>query len=200
MAVDDLTAYKRLADRLAPEYQHAARTAREEKTALANARTHAEGCLEAQSALQTVAAGVQQQAHDQIARVVSRCLEAIFDDPYELHIQFERKRGKTEATLSFQRDGQGLDPTTAAGGGVVDVAAFALRLAALVLERPCRRKLLILDEPFRFISRDYAGRVRDLLAALSKEMKVQFVIVTHDPVLAGRDSKDTLGKVIRLEG
>ncbi|MCH8068353.1 MAG: ATPase, partial [Candidatus Marinimicrobia bacterium] len=73
---------------------------------------------------QQVAQNIQQQAHDQIAGVVTRCLQAVFDDSYEFHIDFERKRGRTEAQLYFSRNGNRLDPMSASGGGCVDLASF----------------------------------------------------------------------------
>ena len=146
---------------------------------------------DAQNILQHVAQAVQQEAHDRIAGVVSKCLETVFDEPYEFKIVFDRKRGKTEAKLLFSRNGMDVDPLTASGGGVVDVAAFALRLACLVLTRPPTRRIIVADEPFRFVSAEYRGRVRRLLETLSEEMKVQFVMVTHIDALK-------CGKVVEL--
>lgn len=143
--------------------------------------------IAAQSLAQEVAAQVQSRAHAQIASIVSKCLTAVFDEPYEFKIVFERKRGKTEALLVFERDGLQVDPLTASGGGVVDVAAFALRLACLLLAKPTQRRLLVLDEPFRFVSADLVDRLRTLLETISSEMGVQIIMVTHDPRLhAGR--------------
>ena len=79
----------------------------------------------------------------------------------------------------FTKGGVEVDPMTASGGGVVDVAAFALRLSALALQRPPLRRTLILDEPFKFLSEEYRSRVVDLLDLLSSEMGVQFIMVTH---------------------
>jgi hypothetical protein len=133
---------------------------------------------EAQQIIQLVSVAIQQEAHDKIASVVSRCLEAIFDEPYEFKINFERKRGKTEAVLTFVRGGMTLtDPLNEAGGGVIDVAAFALRLACLVLERPVRRRLLVLDEPFSGIrGAVYRQRMRGLVETLASEFDVQFIL------------------------
>lgn len=138
-----------------------------------------------------IAQHTQQQAHRAIAGVVSRCLAAVFDNPYEFVIHFERKRDKTEARLAFVRDGVEVSPLDAAGGGVVDVAAFALRLAAIVLHQPPVRRLVVLDEPFKFVHADNLPRVRALLDHLAAEMGIQFVLVTH---LEGLVS----GHVIRL--
>lgn len=139
-----------------------------------------------------MAEGVQQRAHRQIAGVVSRCLTAVFDRPYSFRIAFEKKRGRTEAVLRFTRREKGVgrvdvDPADGAGGGVLDVAAFALRLACLMLTRPRPRRVLFLDEPFRHVSRNYRDRVRQLLETLSREMELQIIFITHDQELvAGR--------------
>jgi len=163
-----------------------------EKEAVAAATAHLEHVQAAQQVLQHLAQAVQQQAHERISRVVSSCLSAVFDDPYEFQIQFERKRGKTEARLRFIRDSLDVDPLTAAGGGLVDVAAFALRVACLVMRRPRVSRVVILDEPFRFVSREYQTRVRGMIQQLAKDMGIQIIMVTHN-------SNFVTGKVIQLE-
>ena len=146
---------------------------------------------EARSVVTNIAQQVQENAHQQIAAVVTSALEAVFDDPYEFVIRFERKRNRTEAVLEFTRDDNPVNPLEAAGGGVVDVAAFALRVACMTLSKPRIRSLLVLDEPFRFVSRNYRERLRDLIQTLSERLEIQFVIVTHIDELE-------LGKVVRL--
>ena len=141
-------------------------------------RNH-ETALKAQEIVQAVSANVQQQVHSKIASVVSRCLEAVFDEPYEFRINFERKRGKTEAPLVFVRGEEEFSPIDSSGGGVVDVAAFALRVACLMLSVPHKRRTMILDEPFKFVSVEYRERIKELIETLSEEMNIQFIIVTH---------------------
>lgn len=145
---------------------------------------HRDDAQKAQEVLQLLAQAVQQKAHQRICHVVSSCLSAVFSDPYEFHIEFERKRGRTEASLKFRRRGLEVDPLTASGGGVVDVAAFALRIACLVMQRPRLSRVLVLDEPFRFVSAQYQEGVREMLEQISQEMKVQIVMVTHESNLA----------------
>ena len=72
---------------------------------------------------------------------------------------------------------------TAAGGGVVDVAAFALRLSCYLIMSPRPEPVIILDEPFRFVSKEYQGQVAELLEELSAKLGLQFVIVTHEEEL-----------------
>lgn len=169
----------RFRDKLQIEYSQEKEIFKREKKANAQIQEEFETYSEALDIAQKVAKKVQQEAHSRISAVVSRCLSTVFDDPYEFQIIFEEKRGKTEARIVFIRDGKELDPLTAAGGGVVDVAAFALRLACLVLARPPHRKLVVLDEPFKFVSLAKIPKVRALLESLSEEMGLQIIMVTH---------------------
>jgi len=129
--------------------------------------------------LQGTAEAVQREIHKKLSVVVTRCLESVFDDPYTLDIQFERQNTRTEAVIRLLRNGNAVSPLTASGGGVVDVVAFALRVTALSLQKAKLRKVLVLDEPFRFVSAEYRPRVRKLIELLAKEMDIQFLIVTH---------------------
>lgn len=188
----DLTNHRRRLDRLLTDHAHARRRVREERVTLKQAKTDLAAARQAQTLVQTVAAAVQEQAHRQLAAVVTRCLATVFGEvAYEFVIRFDRKRGKTEARLLFLRDGLEVDPVDAAGGGVVDVAAFALRLACLLLATPRRRQLLVLDEPLKHLSKQYRPTAARLIETLAKEMGVQFLIVTHDPALQ-------IGKVIEV--
>jgi len=147
---------------------------------------------DAQKILQETAQHVQQIAHRQIASIVTKCLQVVFDDLYSFHIHFEQKRGKTEARMVFRREFKEFDPATECGGGILNVAAFGLRLAALVLCQPAKRKLLILDEPFRDVNgEEFQSRFKELLLTLAQEMGIQFIIASDDDWLR-------IGKVIQL--
>ena len=176
---------------LAADLDHARRRVREHKVALAEVQEHSLHARQAQEVLQQIAQAVQQRAHDKIAGVVSSCLSTVFDDPYEFKIEFERKRGKTEANLRFVRRGLDVDPLTAAGGGMIDVAAFALRVACLMLHRPPLSRVIVLDEAFRFVSAQYQENVRSMLEGLSKDLGIQIIQVTHNASLVA-------GSVIEL--
>lgn len=186
--------YRQRLNALLADHTHALRQVREEKKALRDAKDHLATTAEAQRLVQEVAEAVQTQAHRQIASVVSRCLESVFeDDALPFRIVFERKRGKTEARLVFVRGDMEIDPTTADSGGMVDVAAFALRLACLALSRPQRRKIIVADEPFRFVNgREFQERVGSMILTLAKEFGVQFIFVSDDSWMR-------IGKVVDLE-
>lgn len=163
----------------------------EERSALEAAETAVVDAKQAQDILQHLVQGLQRKVHAKIANVVSSCLAAVFDAPYEFEIRFDRKRGRTEAVLLFTRDGLEVDPLTASGGGMVDVAAFALRVACLVMHRPSLSRILVLDEPFRFVSAAYQDNVRTMLEELASEMGLQILMVTHNKNMA-------TGKIVRV--
>jgi DNA repair exonuclease SbcCD ATPase subunit len=146
---------------------------------------------EALAIAQSVAQKIQETAHAKIATIVTRSLQAVFSDPYEFKINFEQKRGRTEASLVFVRDGKEFDPLDSTGGGPVDVASFALRISALLLSQPPVRRLFVMDEPLKFLSSEYRPRMAELILALAKELDLQFLITTHSPEFA-------VGKVISL--
>ena len=133
----------------------------------------------AREVLQGIAQSVQQQAHARISEVVSSCLSTVFDDPYEFKIEFAQKRGRTEAQLMFVREDVCVDPLTASGGGVVDTAAFALRVACLVLHRPRLSRIVVMDEPFKFVSEEYRANIRTMMEKLSEELGLQIIMISH---------------------
>lgn len=192
MLLDRLAEYRDAANVATQQREAAKELLRRNRVALRKSRRLVKATEEALAIAQTVASAVQTRAYQQIASVVSRCLSAVFDEPYELQMQFVQRRGRTEVDLLFRRGGLLVDPMTASGGGVIDVASFALRLAAIVLAKPPLRRLLVLDEPFRFVSAEYRPRVRALLSTLAEEMGVQFVLVTHIDELRS-------GTIIELE-
>jgi DNA repair exonuclease SbcCD ATPase subunit len=137
---------------------------------------------EAQIFLQKVAQNTQEKLKFQIEDIVNLALESVFPNEYLFQMNFNVSRGKTEAELVFQdkRTGQTIDPMEASGGGVVDLTCFALRISAFALESGTDN-LIILDEPFKFISRDLQDRAGEILKKLSEKMKLQIIMVTHIP-------------------
>ncbi len=134
--------------------------------------------VQALEILQVVAKQTQENIEKHISSIVSIALASIFDEPYKFRLIYEIKRGKTEAKLVLERDGEFTDPMYGAGGGVVDVAAFALRIALHMLSST--RKVIILDEPFRFLSKDLQPKAGAMLKELSSKLGLQVIMVTHN--------------------
>jgi DNA repair exonuclease SbcCD ATPase subunit len=153
---------------------------------------------EAQFAIQSVAQETQSQLRIHISSIVSMALDSIFEEPYKFDINFVIKRGQTEASIKFKKDGNEIDPMSASGGGPVDIAAFALRIALWNISKPKPNNTIILDEPLKFLSKDLRPRAGLLFKELSKSLGIQFIIVTHDPELI--EIADKIFKVRQVNG
>ena len=165
------------------------------KTNLDNLNKRIKLLEQAQVFLQKVAQDTQSQLKFQIEDIVNLALETCFPNEYTFQLKFNIARGKTDAELVFlsQKTGRELDPMNCAGGGVVDLTAFALRIASYALEQGIDN-VMILDEPFRFISRDLQERASEVLKTLSTKLNLQIILVTHIPELI-----DVADKVFRIK-
>ncbi len=131
--------------------------------------------------IQQVAKLTQQELEVHISELVTLALEAVFPNPYKMVLKFETRRNRSEADLLLQdENGNLLSPMDSVGGGVVDVAAFALRIALWSLKRPRPRAVMVMDEPFRFLSADLQGKAALMLKEISRKLGIQFIIVTHE--------------------
>lgn len=139
--------------------------------------------------IQEVSKKTQQELEYHISDIVSTALSSVFEDPYEFKVEFVIKRGKTEADMYFVKDNERVDPLTASGGGAVDVASFALRIALWNLLRDSISNTLIMDEPFRFVSKDLQPKAGEMLKMLSDKLGIQFIIVTHSPDIINEADK-----------
>lgn len=190
----NLTKVRNHINQLLGQLHHIQSSLEETKRDLETSRNHLHHVEQAQHIFQQASQEIQKQAHQRIASVVSQCLESVFEgsDTYGLRIHFEQKRGRTEARLVLVKNGNEIDdPLNSDSGGVVDVAAFALRLSCIMMTKPRVNRVLIMDEPFKFVSAEYRENVRHLLETLSEEFHVQFILVTHIRELE-------TGKIVRI--
>lgn len=138
----------------------------------------------AQAIIQKVAKETQQELEYHISELCSLALSAVFDDPYELSIEFNDRRGRTEADIDFIKDGEPIGkPLLSSGGGALDVAAFGLRVALWSLSRPKTRNVLILDEPFRHLKGDEANRrAITMVKEISNHLGLQIIMISDERV------------------
>jgi DNA repair exonuclease SbcCD ATPase subunit len=137
----------------------------------------------AQIFLQKVAQDTQNQLRFHIKDIVQLCLDTIWPGEVVFDVLFEINRGKTEARLIFVVDGEEVDPLDADGGGLVQVAAFALRIAVWTLGTT--RNSIVLDEPFVALSDNLQPLAAEVIKELSDKLGLQFIMVTHRKELTG---------------
>lgn len=178
----DVSRLVRAVDRLTGERNAARRalhSARQELRALQQEQGHVQT---AQAVIQQVARATQEQLEYRVSELASMALETVFDDPYKVALSFEEARGRTAASVVFERDGVKIDPMSCSGGGAVDVAALALQITLWALSHPRSRAVLVLDEPLRFLKgRNMPARGAALIKDLSQRLGVQVIMVSHDP-------------------
>jgi ABC-type transporter Mla maintaining outer membrane lipid asymmetry ATPase subunit MlaF len=110
-------------------------------------------------------------------------LETVFDNPYELMLDFIERRNKTECDIYFARDGYRVNPVEESGGGTVDVAAFALRIASWSMTIPHTRNTVILDEPFKHLKGlEENKQVLDMIQEISTKLGVQIITVSDERI------------------
>jgi len=138
--------------------------------------------LKARALVQKIAADTQQGLEYHISNLVTMALNSVSDEPIEFEVEFVQRRNKTECDLWFKKkDGEKMDPVFSSGGGLLDVASFALRCAFWSLKKT--RPVLVLDEPMKFLSRGYQPRAADMIKVLKEKLGLQFIITTHIPEL-----------------
>lgn len=126
----------------------------------------------------------QKQLEYHLSEQVSLAMEAVFDDPYKLKVDFQEKRGKTEVEILFTRRDLEFPPLGSAGGGTIDVASLALQIAYWAMRRDKKvRPLLLLDEPFsRLKGVDANRRALAIVQEISGRLGLQIIMVSDERV------------------
>lgn len=150
----------------------------------------------AQIFLQKIAQDTQNQLRFHIKDIVQLCLDTIWPGEITFDVLFEINRGKTEARLIFMVDGEEVDLIEADGGGIVHMAAFALRIAAWTLGRT--RNTIVLDEPLAALQPLELQLLGfKIIKELSDKLGIQFLIVKNS-VNSG-NLQDIADKVFEVE-
>lgn len=158
--------------RLLKEQRDAAEEAKKART------EYYDNALKARVIVQTVAENTQKRIEYHISSLVSTALAAVFPNPYTFDLKFVQRRNKTEADLVFSKKGnETSDILNNGGGGVADIASFALRIALWSLRKTA--PMFILDEPDKFIhSPVYQEKASQMIKELSEKLEFQTIIVS----------------------
>jgi len=137
----------------------------------------------AQIIMQKVAKETQESIKFHVEDLVTTAIESVFPETYKFLLEFEIKRNRTEINILLLKNGEKVSPMDSSGGGLIDVISFALRLSLWSLYKGKKQSIMILDEPFKFLSRDLQDKAGQMLKQLSSMLGIQVIMVTHIPDL-----------------
>lgn len=150
-------------------------------------------CEQALEVVKVVGLETQRSLQYHVSGITSLALESVFEDPYKLTMEFVERRNKSECDLLFEKGGDRVDPLSSSGGGAVDIAAFALRIASWSMKSPRNRPVMVLDEPLKNLDVDRQTKGSEMIKEVAEKLGIQFIIVTHEEALT--DAADRVFKV-----
>lgn len=151
---------------------------------------------EAQAFIQKVAKDTQDQLSFQLSSIVSVAMQAVFEDPYQIELEFIERRNRVELDIYFVRNGNKIDPKKASGGGAVDLAAMALRLSCWAIRNRRTRNTILMDEPLKWLKGDgLPEKGSKILKEISKKLDLQIIMVSHSKELINAADKVFHGSI-----
>lgn len=148
--------------------------------------------------MQSVSSSLQIDVRDKIVHIVQAALDATFAGCL-FKMEFVSRRDKTEIDLLMtDKDGNEQDIIYGQGGGLKDIVSFALRIALWTMGKTS--SVILLDEPFKFLSEGHKEQGAELLKKLSADMGIQFIVVSHEEaIINAGDSVNVIseGKLVK---
>jgi DNA repair exonuclease SbcCD ATPase subunit len=161
------------------------------RVSLEEERSENESTEQAKEIIKSIAVETQREVGIKLGHIVTLAIEAIFGERrYDFEVSFVEKRGRseTEFWLIEPETGERMSPFDV-GGSVVDIICIALKIAVWSLSKTIN--LLVLDEPFRFLSTRLHENAARFLDKVSKELDLQIILITHNDGLK-------IGKIILI--
>jgi len=198
-----LSTLKEQVDEKVSERKVFVRQVKESKVDLENLLNKMEDLEEVRVIFQKAAQITQNQISYHIENIVSHALAAVIEEKYTFKVDFVTRRNTSECDLSFvDEDGVLMKPLDSCGYGAADIASLALRVAYWKLSDNVRNTF-ILDEPTRNLDVSKQPLASKMIRQLSKELGIQFIIVTHQQALADEANKifevKKVGKISKIK-
>ncbi len=124
-----------------------------------------------------------------IEEVVSLALSTVHGSQFGFEIEYDIKRNQSEASFWIIEDGERNAPDFDSGGGVVDTAAFALRVAIYTLMNPKPAPIFILDEPAKHLSDNLQGAFGIMLNKISELLGIQIIFISQSEACVAESDK-----------
>lgn len=138
--------------------------------------------LAAQEVARKAAKVVQDDLASKLSGIVTKALQAVFNDHVEFVAEFVERRNVSECDLYVKVNGKQRDILKGDGGGLADIVSICLQIAYILL-LPDVDRILIADEALRHLDREAQERFAQVLASLCQEFNFTFILATHaDPI------------------
>jgi DNA repair exonuclease SbcCD ATPase subunit len=135
----------------------------------------------AKAAIIKVGEETQQEIKQYIEDSVTFALQTVYGSQYHFVVDFRYdKRDQAEVMFFLSKKGKLYEPRKdTISGGATDICAFSLRMVLYTLEDPDPAPILILDEPFKNVSKGYIPFVSEMVKELANMLNLQLIISTH---------------------
>lgn len=141
--------------------------------------------------LQKLSERQRNAAKERLEELGTQALQYSMGPNYRMVIEIPDSSRRPQAYLYIIDDETGVktDPLDDNGGGIVDIISIALRLVVLQSYEtehgvPEIDGPILLDEPFKMVSKEYIPMLSDFLKKISKDFDRQIIMVTHNEFLA----------------
>jgi DNA repair protein SbcC/Rad50 len=130
-----------------------------------------------------------------IEETVTLALQSVFGDDYHAVIKLEQKRDQQEVYFILKKGDLELElRQDLTGVGEVDVYCYGLKMASFALEEDCA-PILLLDEPIKYLSKDYLPQMAEVLKQSTISLDIQQIIISHEEGII-----ETADKIIKIGG
>jgi len=155
---------------------------------LSDAQSEVEVLEQVTTLLQGLEAVWQKNFQKSVARVISRGLTIVFEEPMELRINTRVRADVTTVDFTIvQGDGERAIETPilgAKGGTVVALVNVLIRALLILSARPVLRRILILDEPYGLADPSYIPAFGNLMREMCDRLDFQIICVSHEEILS----------------
>jgi len=122
-----------------------------------------------------------------VAKVISRGLTIVFEEPMELRIIPKIRADVTTVDFKIVQ-GEGADAIEtdilgAKGGTVIALVNVLVRALLILSARPALRRIMVLDEVFGLADPRYYAAFGELLRELVDRLGFQIILVSHDDTI-----------------
>lgn len=137
-------------------------------------------------ALQKLSSAQRELAKERLEELGTQALKFSMGDKYRMIISLDPNSKKKIAEVFVLDENTGIKtkPLSDNGGGIVDIMSIALRIVVLQSIVPVVEGPIILDEPFKMVSKEYVPLLSNFLLKVCKDFDRQIIVVTHNQFLA----------------